>query len=124
MARQTSVISDHISVFHGATAPSSIVRFSSGTSELSLTVRTTPVPEQVGQAPVELNEKSSALGGLNSAPHSGQTSFFPAATANDGGTKCPFGQIWQASREYISLRLLLSSVSVPKVLRTFGTVGR
>ena len=31
MSRQTSVISDHISEFHGATAPSSMERDSSGT---------------------------------------------------------------------------------------------
>ena len=51
IARHTSVISDHISEFHGATAPSSMVRLSSGTSVLLSTVRTMPVPPQAGQAP-------------------------------------------------------------------------
>ena len=51
IARQTSVISDHISVFHGATAPSSIESDSSGTRVARSTVRTMPVPPQVEQAP-------------------------------------------------------------------------
>ena len=33
ISRQTSVISDHMRLFHGATAPSSIVSESSGTSD-------------------------------------------------------------------------------------------
>ena len=51
ISRQTSVISDHISVFQGATAPSSMVRESSGTRVARSTVRTMPVPPQVRQAP-------------------------------------------------------------------------
>ena len=62
MARHTSVISDHISVFHGATAPSSMVRLSSGTSDAISTVRTVPVPSQEGHAPCELKDNSSADG--------------------------------------------------------------
>ena len=44
----------------GLTAPSSMVSESSGTSEASSTTRETPVPWQVGQAPVELKASSSA----------------------------------------------------------------
>ena len=124
IALQTSVISDHISEFHGATAPPSIERESSGTSESMFTFRTIPVPPHVGHAPVELNEKSSAHGGSNSAPHSGHISGLPAATFTDGGTKCPLGQTWLPRRENISRRLLESSVSVPNVLLTLGTDGR
>ena len=51
ISRHTSVISDHISVFHGTTAPSSMVRLSSGTRLAISTVRTTPVPPQVRHAP-------------------------------------------------------------------------
>ena len=124
IARHTSVISDHMREFHGATAPSSIVSESSGTSESIFTLRTTPVPEHSGQAPVELNEKSSAFGGANSAPHSGQIRRFPVATLNDGGTRCSLGQTWLPSLEYIRRRLFDSSVSVPNVLLTFGIAGR
>ena len=62
MARHTSVIRDHISVFQGSTAPSSMDKLSSGTREARSTVRTTPVPPQVRQAPWELNASSSAEG--------------------------------------------------------------
>ena len=62
IARQTSVIKDHISEFHGATAPSSMVRLSSGTSVARSTVRTMPVPPQVRQAPWLLKASSSADG--------------------------------------------------------------
>ena len=62
IARQISVIKDHIRLFHGATAPSSMVRESSGTSVSRSTVRTTPVPPQVWHAPCELNASSSADG--------------------------------------------------------------
>ena len=51
IARHTSVISDHIRVLQGATAPSSMVSESSGTSVASSTVRTMPVPPHVRQAP-------------------------------------------------------------------------
>ena len=62
MARQTSTISDHIREFQGATAPCSMVSVSSGTSVALSTVRTTPVPPQVRQAPWLLKASSSALG--------------------------------------------------------------
>ena len=51
ISRQTSVIRDHIRLFQGATAPSSMDRESSGTSVSLSTVRTIPVPSQVRQAP-------------------------------------------------------------------------
>ena len=124
IARQTSVISDHISEFHGATAPSSMVRLSSGTSVARSTVRTTPVPPQVRQAPWLLNASSSADGAKNRSPHSGHCSSCPAATASVGGKSWPLGQRWFASREYISRRPLSSSVPVPNVLRMPGTPGR
>ena len=60
ISRQTSVISDHIRLFHGATAPSSMLIESSGTSESRSTVRTLPVPPHLRQAPWELNASSSA----------------------------------------------------------------
>ena len=62
MARHTSVISDHIRLFQGATAPWSMDRDSSGTRVDRSTVRTTPVPPQVRQAPWQLKASSSALG--------------------------------------------------------------
>ena len=62
IARQTSVIKDHIKEFHGATAPSSIDSDSSGTSVDSSTVLTIPVPLQVLQAPWLLKANSSADG--------------------------------------------------------------
>ena len=84
MARQTSVITDHISVFHGNTAPWSMVNVSSGTKVDSSTVRTVPVPSHVGQAPLLLNESSSAEGAKKCVPHSGQINSCPAATFNEG----------------------------------------
>ena len=62
MARQTSVIRDHIRLFQGATAPWSMVRLGSGTRVARSTVRTVPVPPQVGQAPWLLKASSSAEG--------------------------------------------------------------
>ena len=62
MARHTSVISDHMRLFQGATAPSSMVRDSSGTRVERSTARTTPVPPQVRQAPWLLKASSSAPG--------------------------------------------------------------
>ena len=62
ISRQTSVISDHMRLFHGATAPSSIVSESSGTRDAMSTVRTLPVPPHLGHAPCELKASSSALG--------------------------------------------------------------
>ena len=49
-------------VFQGATAPSSMVRDSSGTRVARSTVRTMPVPPQVRQAPWLLKASSSAPG--------------------------------------------------------------
>ena len=57
---------------------------SSGTSVDLSTVRTTPVPPQVRQAPWLLKASSSAEGAKKCAPHSGQTSSCPAATASVG----------------------------------------
>ena len=62
MARHTSVISDHMRLFQGATAPSSMLSVSSGISVLSSTVRTVPVPPQHLQAPWLLKASSSAPG--------------------------------------------------------------
>ena len=124
IARQTSVISDHISEFHGATAPSSIVSDSSGTSVSRSTVRTFPVPPQRRQAPRLLKDNSSADGAKKRAPQTGQTSSRSAATSSVGSSRCPFGQLCAASRENISRRLLSSSVPVPKVERMPGTPGR
>ena len=62
ISRQTSVISDHIRLFHGATAPPSMVSESSGTSVSRSTVRTVPVPPQCWHAPWELKASSSADG--------------------------------------------------------------
>ena len=62
ISRHTSTINDHIREFHGATAPSSMVRDSSGTRESRFTRRTMPVPPQVRQAPWELKASSSAPG--------------------------------------------------------------
>lgn len=86
IARATSFMIDHISVCHGSTAPSSIVRLSSGTRVDSSTVRTMPVPSQVGQAPRLLNARSSAPGAVTGAPHSGQTMGFSKATFMVGST--------------------------------------
>ena len=85
MALQTSVISDHMSVPQGLTAPSSILSDSSGTRLARLTVTAIPVPPHVGQAPELLKEKSSALGASNSTPQTGHLSFWPRATAGVGG---------------------------------------
>ena len=124
MARQTSVMSDHMREFHGATAPSSMERDSSGTRVDSSTVRTIPVPPQVGQAPSLLKAKLSALGPSKEAPQTGQTRGFPSATSAVGGRSWPFGQRWLPRREYMRRRLFSSSVAVPKVLRIPGTAGR
>ena len=86
MARQTSVMRDHMRLFQGATAPSSMLIDSSGTRVAMSTVRTVPVPLQSGQAPWELKASSSADGAMKGTPHSGQTRSFSAATFKDGGT--------------------------------------
>ena len=124
MARQTSVISDHISEFHGATAPWSMVSPSSGTNVARSTSRICPVPWHRGQAPPPLKAKSSAPGGWKVAPQVGQTSGRSAATSSEGGTAWPFGHRCSARRENIRRRLLSSSVPVPNVLRMPGTPGR
>ena len=72
-SRAMSFIKDHISVCHGRTAPSSIVRVSSGTRVLSSTMRTMPVPSHLRHAPWLLNASSSADGAKNSAPQTGHT---------------------------------------------------
>ena len=89
ISRQMSVISDHIRLFQGATAPSSMVRESSGTRVLSSTVITVPVPLQVRQAPWLLKANSSAESARTLAPHTGQTSGFSAATARLGSSQWP-----------------------------------
>ena len=58
----TCFMRSHMSVLHGTTAPSSMVRLSSGTSDASSTVRTMPVPSHSGQAPSLLKASSSAPG--------------------------------------------------------------
>ncbi len=85
MSRAMSFISDHMREFHGATAPSSMVRLSSGTRLSISTVRTTPVPLQVGQAPWLLKASSSAPGGWTLAPQTGQMMGRSAATSMVGG---------------------------------------
>ena len=124
MARQTSVISDHIRLFQGATAPWSMVRDSSGTRVLRSTVRTTPVPSQQGQAPPLLKASSSAPMGGTTWPQTGQRISRSAATSSVGGTSCPLGHLYTERRENMSRRLFSSSVMVPKVLRMPGTPGR
>ena len=86
-------------VFHGATAPSSIERDSSGTSVDSSTSRTVPRPPQVGQAPPELNAMSSAPGPMKVAPQVGHVISRSSDTAVVGGTWWPFGQTWLPQRE-------------------------
>ena len=68
----TCGMSDHMSWRHEATAPSWMLNDSSGTSVLSSTFRTMPVPEHVRQAPAPLNASSSARGSHELRPHSGQ----------------------------------------------------
>ena len=84
ISRHTSVISDHIREFQGATAPWSMLRDSSGTRVERSTVRTVPVPPQVRQAPWLLNASSSAPGAKKCSPHSGHASSCSAATARVG----------------------------------------
>ena len=89
---------------HGSTAPSSMDMLSSGTSEASSTVRTTPVPPHVVHAPPLLKARSSAPGPMNSAPQTGQRVARPRATSMEGGTRCPLGQTWLPRREKRSRR--------------------
>ena len=72
-------------LFHGAQAPCSKVRLSSGIRVLLSTVRTVPVPPQRLQAPWELKASSSAPGAKKTSPQSGQVRGCPAATASVGG---------------------------------------
>ena len=88
----------------GRTAPSSMERPSSGTSDASSTVRTTPVPPQVAHAPPLLKARSSAPGPMNSTPQTGQRVARPSATSMLGATRCPLGHTCDPSRENISLR--------------------
>ena len=124
IARTTSVISDHIRLFQGATAPSSMVRLSSGTRVDRSTVRTVPVPPQHAQAPAELKASSSAPITLTYSPQTGQCTSFSAAQSRVWGTSCPFGHLYTDRRENISRRLFSSSVEVPNVERMPGTPGR
>ena len=62
ISRQMSFMRSHMRLPHTTTAPSSMVLLSSGTSVDSSTVRTKPVPWQVGQAPSELKASDSAPG--------------------------------------------------------------
>ena len=124
ISRAMSFISDHIRVCHGATAPSSMERLSSGTRVLSSTVRMTPVPSQRLHAPWLLKASSSAPGAKKRSPQTGQVSSRPAATFSEGGTMWPLGQRWLARRENMSRSALSSSVPVPKVERMPGTPGR
>ena len=125
MAPQTCFMRSHMRLPQGSTAPSSMEMDSSGTSEASFTVRTTPVPSQVGHAPPLLNARSSAPGPKNFSPQAGQLMGWSVATAVEGGAYAPqCGQRWLATREKSRRRLLRSSDMVPKVLRTPGTAGR
>ena len=110
-------------MFQDSTAPWPRVLSQSGTSLETSTSLTMPVPEHLGQAPSLLNASDSALGPSKEAPHSGQTSAFPAATSVDGGRRCPFGQRWLPSLENIRRRWFSSSDIVPNVLLTPGTAG-
>ena len=64
---------------------------SSGTRVARSTVRTTPVPLQVRQAPWQLKASSSADGASKRAPHAGQTNSCPAAHRQGGGHIVPVG---------------------------------
>ena len=86
-------MTDHMSERHGATAPCSIVKFGSAMSVESSTVRTMPVPEQVGHAPPELNARSSAPSACTSAPHTGQMIGRSSATFGVESSMWPFGQV-------------------------------
>ena len=110
---------------HGFTAPSSMEMVSSGTSVDLSTVRTMPVPPQVGQAPALLNARLSAPGPWNVVPQCGHVMGWSAATASVGGTWAPHvGHWWLPQRLNSRRRLLSSSDMVPKVERTPGTAGR
>ena len=62
ISRATCFMRSHMSVLHGSTAPSSMVSVSSGTSVVSSTVRTMPVPSHSGHAPSLLKASASAPG--------------------------------------------------------------
>ena len=124
ISRATCFMRSHMSMLQGATAPSSMASPSSGTSESRSTVRTMPVPSHSGQAPPLLKARSSAPGPKNSTPQTGHAIGRSAATFSVGGTRWPFGHTWLPARENSRRRLFSSSVDVPKVLRTPGTLGR
>ena len=88
----TCFMRSHMRLPQGATAPSSMVRDSSGTSFDSSTTRVTPVPPQLGQAPSELKASCSAPKPMSSTLQLGHTSGRSSATAMLGGTSCPLGQ--------------------------------
>ncbi len=114
----------HMSVLHGTTAPSSMESVSSGTRESTSTVRTMPVPSHSGQAPSLLKASCSAPGPKNSMPQVEHVMGCSAATASVGGLRWPLGHTWLPVRENSRRRLFSSSVDVPNVLRTPGTLGR
>lgn len=111
-------------ICQGTTAPSSRVLDASTTRVASSTVRTVPVPSQVGHAPSALKASCSAPGACTSSPQTGQVKGTSAATSMVGGTRCPRGHRCEARRENISRGTFSGSLEVPKVERTEGTPGR
>ena len=98
---------------------------SSGTSDSRSTVRTMPVPEQVGHAPAELNASCSADGGCMSRPQDTHRMGSSAGTFIVGALRAPqCSQTCEAQRENNRRRPLSNSVIVPNVERTPGTEGR
>ena len=125
ISRATCFMRSHISEPQGSTAPWSMLSDSSGTRAARFTVRTSPVPWQVGQAPPELNERSSAAGPKKLWPHAGQVKGCSAATARLGSQRAPqAGHTCDPTRENNRRRPFKSSDMVPKVLRGPGMAGR
>ena len=77
MARHTSVIRDHISVFQGSTAPSSMDKLSSGTREARSTVRTTPVPPAGPAGALGVERQLLGGGSVKDRPALGADQGFP-----------------------------------------------
>lgn len=103
---------------------SSMLLVSSGTREARSTIRTIPVPEQVGHAPAELNDSCSADGGCMSWLQDAHRIGNSAATFIVGRLRTPqCSQTCEAQRENNRRRLLSNSVIVPNVDRTPGTEG-
>ena len=80
MSLAISFIKDHIRDCQGATAPSSMLRESSGMMVAMSISLMTPVPSQRAQAPWELKASSSAPGAKKVSPQTGHTSDLSAAT--------------------------------------------